>query len=206
MNNQSEQINELAKALSSFQGELEGVEKDSVNPYFKSKYADLHAVWQAIRKPLAKYGLSITQIGIYENDKPFLSTILMHSSGQWIRSVMPIITAKSDIQSFGGSMTYCKRYALQAIVGCSSYDDDGEEAMKEVRKPAKKETTATLDELCKGLMEFDKDDIVEYIRYICVASKMSEGEVIEKTLSADESFRSFREKLKARLDKKKSAE
>ncbi len=204
MNYQSNEIGELAKALSAFQGELEGVERDSLNPYFKSKYADLHAVWQAIRKPLAKHGLSITQIGQFEGDRAMLVSILLHSSGQWIRSVMPIITSKGDIQSFGASVTYLKRYMLQALCGCSSYDDDGEEAMKESRKPVKKDVPqGTYEDLCKALLEFDKTDILDYIKYISLASKMSEEEVVSKTLAEDESFKSFRDKLKARIDKKK---
>lgn len=209
MNYQSEQIGELAKALSNFQGHLEGVEKDSTNPFFKSKYADLHAVWQAIRKPLADNGLSVTQINAWDHDKECLITVLMHASGQWIRSVMPIVVSKTDIQAFGGSMTYCKRYALQAIVGCSSYDDDGEEAMKPVRqeKPKTQGNGSTLDDLCKTLLEFSKEQVDEYVGYIAEKSdgKMSKADVIAKTMDNDISFASFRDKLKARVEKKNQA-
>ncbi len=97
---------------------------------------------------------------------------------------MHVRTLKTDIQSLGGSLTYSERYALCGILGISSYDDDGEEAMKEIRKPVKKEATPDpLLELCKGLLEFDKADILDYVKYISVASKMSEEEVVDKTFS-----------------------
>lgn len=203
-NYQSEQIGELAKALSNFQGKLEGVEKDSTNPFFKSKYADLHAVWQAIRKPLSENGLSVTQIAGFEGEKSVLITVLMHSSGQWIRSEMPIITSKADIQSYGGAVTYLKRYSLQAIVGCSSYDDDGEEAMKPVRseKPKPIVVDFVFNDLAKCLIEFSKEDLADYVKYIAITLKTSEEDVINQTLSSEDRLKSFREKLKSRLDKK----
>lgn len=137
---QSVQIGELAAALSKVQNTLEGVEKESSNPFFKSKYADLHSTWQSCRVPLSENGLSVSQIVQVVNEKPCLVTMLMHSSGQWIKSMMPIITSKPDIQGFGSSLTYCRRYALQAIVGISAYDDDGEEDAKAAREKAARES------------------------------------------------------------------
>lgn len=206
--NQSEQIHELAKALVQFQNRLEGVEKSSTNPYFKSKYADLHTVWQAIRLPLTENGLCVTQTVHRLDGRDCLVTTLLHISGQWIRSEMPIILSKNDIQSFGGALTYCKRYALQAIVGCSSYDDDGEENMKEVRKPVSdiplvRELGKLSNELAKALLEFDKADIEEYVSYLAIQKSKLPADIMQSILDDEIVLSSFKAKLKDRVDRKK---
>lgn len=132
----SAELNELAAALTKAQALIEGAKEDSSNPFFKSKYADLSSVWAACKTPLSTNGLSIVQTVETENDKPFLVTMLLHTSGQWVKSFMPIIVTKNDPQSFGSAVTYCRRYALAAIVGVCPADDDAEEAMKGVRNPA----------------------------------------------------------------------
>lgn len=122
---QSEQINELATALSKAQGQIENAKKDTENPFFKSKYADLAGIWDAIRKPLSSNGLSVVQ-GC--DDKENLVTTLMHSSGQFITSMIPVFNSKKDAQGFGSGMTYARRYSLSAIVGITQDDDDGNSA------------------------------------------------------------------------------
>lgn len=130
MTNQSENINELASALAKCQGELQPAIKDSKNPFFKSKYADLNSVWSVCREPLSKYGLSVIQTMDKEDGALILITTLAHSSGQWIRSRTPIPLLKQDPQAMGSSITYIRRYSLSAIVGVSTdEDDDGEKAM-----------------------------------------------------------------------------
>lgn len=129
MQTQSEQINELMGALAKAQGEMSGAIKDSANPYFKSKYADLNSVWNACREPLSKHGLAIVQTVQQREAGDVLYTILGHSSGQWISSTMAIrVKADSkganEIQQLGSILTYLKRYALAAMVGVSSEEDD----------------------------------------------------------------------------------
>lgn len=136
---QSEQINELATALCKAQAEIEGAITDSANPYFKSKYADLHTCWKSCRDQLTKNGLCIVQTSDYEGDKSFLITTLMHKSGQWIKGKMLIPQVKPGPQELGSCMSYCRRYSLSAMVGLSQYDDDGEDAMKEARAPKPKQ-------------------------------------------------------------------
>ncbi len=127
--NQSENICDLAIALAKCQGEMEPAVKDSLNPHFKSRYADLNSVWSACREPLSKNGLSVVQTMETINEKLFLHTLLLHSSGQWIRSTMPVVTAKNDAQGIGSGLSYARRYSLSAICGISQDDDDGEAAM-----------------------------------------------------------------------------
>lgn len=132
----SEQINELAKALSAAQTEITGATKDSTNPHFKSKYADLAAIWDAVRGPLTKNKLAVTQcVEIQHEDRTLqfekvdiLVTTLMHESGQWIESVYPVRPVKNDPQGFMSALTYARRGALAAITGCPSIDDDGNAA------------------------------------------------------------------------------
>lgn len=127
--NKSEQINELAAALAKAQGVMEGAKKDAENPFFKSNYADLASVWDACRKPLSDNGLSIVQL---VNDK-LLETILMHASGQWVRSTVPLNPVKNDPQGLGSCISYMRRYSLAAMVGVYQVDDDAEAAMPRAR-------------------------------------------------------------------------
>jgi len=128
----SETINELATALSLAQSEIEGAVKDSANPFFKSKYADLASVWDAIRAPFAKNGLSVVQgpevVFYAEGRVSVLCTRLMHKGGQWIESQIPLEPIKNDPQGVGSAITYMRRYALQAMAGVAPEDDDGNHA------------------------------------------------------------------------------
>lgn len=131
MTNQSENINELAAALAKAQGEYTPALKDSANPFFKSKYANLCSIVKACQEPLSKNSLSISQATNKDESGTWvLTTTLMHSSGQWLKSQTPIITIKPDIQSFGSASTYARRYAWASIAGVTTdEDDDGESAM-----------------------------------------------------------------------------
>lgn len=128
--NKSESIAELAKALSSFQGEVIQPLKDKSNPFFKSKYVPLENVVEAITKTASKYGLSFTQYPINQENKVGIVTILMHSSGEYIETE-PVFAqpAKNDPQATGSVITYLKRYSLSAVFGITSdEDDDGNNA------------------------------------------------------------------------------
>jgi len=135
---QSESIANLAKALSAAQSQIKGALKDSQNPFFKSHYADLASVVDAIREPFAKNGLSYTQpsraIQIGEAWTWVVATRIMHISGEWIEGVYPIITVKpNDPQAFGSANTYARRYSLSSVAGVAQVDDDAESAT--VRHP-----------------------------------------------------------------------
>jgi hypothetical protein len=121
----SAEIGELAKALAAAQGEMTSASKDATNPHFKSKYATLASVWEAIRKPLTANGLSVTQILETEPGGVAVRTMLLHASGQWLASryVMPV-GERLTPQAMGSAITYARRYALSAIVGIAPDDDD----------------------------------------------------------------------------------
>jgi hypothetical protein len=129
--NQSESIANLSKALSIVQGKLTYAVKDSANPFFKSKYADLESVWDACRSLLAENGLCVMQFpSTYSDlDKSMsLTTILSHASGEWISQEMSVPVTKPDAQGAGSCLTYMRRYALAAVVGVVQADDDGNAA------------------------------------------------------------------------------
>ena len=121
-------INELATALSRAQGAFHNPEKDRRNPHFGSCYATLGAVIEATRKPLAENGLSLTQtVG---GRPPVLRTRLLHSSGQWLASEVPLYAAGKGSQVFGSELTYMRRYAVCALLNIAPAegDDDGNAA------------------------------------------------------------------------------
>ena len=120
----SSEIGELAAALSKAQSEMEGAKKESTNPFFKSNYADLHAVIKSSFPHLSKYGLSVTQGNEPIKGAICVTTTLMHSSGQWIRSKVKLPLAKVDAQGVGSAITYGRRYGLSSMVGIAQYDDD----------------------------------------------------------------------------------
>ncbi len=124
----SESINELAAALAKAQGQITGALKESANPFFKSRYADLSSCWDACRKQLSENGLAVVQTTVNSELGTELITVLAHASGQWIRGSL-LVRAKDDsAQAQGSGLTYARRYALAAIVGLAQIDDDGEAA------------------------------------------------------------------------------
>ena len=125
----SETIAELAKSLAKAQAVIGGALKDSSNPFFKSKYADLESVWTACRKALTDHGLSVVQTtDFHESCGVLIVTTLLHSSGEWIRGRLPIMAKDQTPQGIGSAITYARRYALAAIAGVYQTDDDGEAA------------------------------------------------------------------------------
>lgn len=134
---QSTDISKLAEALAAAQAQMMGAKKDSKNPFFKSEYADLKSVTDAIKEPLNSNGLSWAQLP-GNNDKgwPSVTTILMHKSGQFIKSSFALEPKKNDPQAVGSAITYARRYSLAAICGVYQTDDDAEGSMDRQKKSA----------------------------------------------------------------------
>lgn len=168
-------ITELATALASFQKDIKAVGKDGNNPFFHSKYATLENVISTIREPLAKVGLSYSQFPAGVNG---LTTILMHESGEWMSATVTMSPKKTGLytreelartpgliqeyditpQAQGSAITYMRRYALGAILGLATEeDDDGNEAST---APKTKASTKTVSKAKgKGLEVFDKKSV-----------------------------------------------
>ena len=128
--NKSESIAALAAALATAQGSMKGAVKDSANPFFKSKYADLASVVEAIRGAFSANGLSYIQtIQPSDRDEVRVETMILHSSGEWIScGVLALPVSKVDAQGYGSALTYARRYSLSAAVGVAPEDDDGNAA------------------------------------------------------------------------------
>lgn len=127
----SDQLDQLAPAIAKAQGEFLTAKKDKDNPFFKSKYADMEAVVEATRPALSKNGLSVVQSVFRMDDThTYLITLLLHASGQWIKSKAQINPQKADIQSLKSYNTYLRRICYESIVGVTTgnEDDDGNHA------------------------------------------------------------------------------
>ncbi len=123
--NKSDSITELAKALAKFQGEIKNPSNTATNPYFKSKYAPLNDVLNLVRPLLSKNGLSILQAPSGDGENIVVTTTLIHESGEWIEFPPLVLKAdKATAQGAGSAITYARRYALSAVLGISSEDDD----------------------------------------------------------------------------------
>lgn len=123
-------ITELAKALAKAQGEMENAKRGSLNPHFKSTYADLATIWNVIREPFSNNGLSVVQIPSETASGSIrLTTTLMHSSGEFIEECFSLsLKDASNPQQAGSALTYMKRYALLGVAGIAPEDDDGNAA------------------------------------------------------------------------------
>lgn len=135
---QSPTIGELAKALAKAQGAMTSAKKSAVNPHFKSKYADLAEVIDSIRKPLSDNGIAFTQLNTTdEGGNVSVTTMLMHESGEFIGSTFSAKPQQANVQGYGSTITYLRRYSAMAIAGLASDDDDGQAAsMPQASLPA----------------------------------------------------------------------
>lgn len=147
------EINELATALNAFQAELVTVGKNSNNPFFKSKYADLADIMLTAQPVVTKHGLSVVQLLDNLDGKPALTTHLIHKSGQAVSATIPLILAKEDPQGVGSAITYMRRYgyaaALQIVI---DEDDDGNRASSAQAKPQPKANSLAATDKQKELI------------------------------------------------------
>ncbi len=167
----TDQINELAEALSAFQGKVPIIPKNQEvkykNVYFK--YADLSDIIKTIQEPLALQKLSVLQATEYNQGVPYLVTMLIHSSGQWIKSRLQLNASVADMKAFGANLTYSRRYALSGILGLAT-DESDVDALPEIQEqhkgaPKKLMTggqLAILEDLLSGNDELKKSVVAGY--------------------------------------------
>lgn len=156
--NQSQSIKEISQAMISFHQKINKIGKDAKNPFFKSKYASLSNILDAIQSPLSDSGLSICQFPTGQNG---LTSILMHQSGEWISAEYEMKPVKDDPQGRGSCITYQRRYALAAILSLNiDEDDDGNKASY-----PQKVTNEMKEELIASLIDLDLDDAKRQLAY-----------------------------------------
>lgn len=143
----SDSIAALAAALAEAQGEMENASKNSTNPHFKSKYADLAEVLNTVRPVLSKHGLSVTQFPSYGEGLVHVETIIAHKSGEWMSEKCSAPAQKQDPQGVGSAISYLRRYSLAAVCGIAQEDDDANAASKPKAetKPAPKAAQAKVE-------------------------------------------------------------
>lgn len=119
----------ISAAFVKAQAEIEKASKDKSNPHFRSKYADLGAVVDAIKPALEKHGLAFLQKFHQDDNGIAVETIIIHESGETMSNgVLRVPATKKDAQGFGSACTYARRYSLQAAFGVAPEDDDGNAA------------------------------------------------------------------------------
>lgn len=205
----SEQINELAAALAKAQGQIEGAKKSSSNPFFKSKYADLAECWNTCREALTANEISVIQMPeeINENGRLNITTMLAHSSGQYISSTLTMTVTKLDPQAIGSAITYGRRYALAAMVGLAQEDDDGEKAMERSKDKKSVESPINITSVSEnGSVRFingvqcqiqDKNGDWHDVEFLKI-------EVLEKLLN-DDKYVNAHEAIRATINAKAAA-
>lgn len=147
----------IATALVKAQSEMSNPTKGNTNPFFKSKYADLNAVREAVIPVLNANGISVLQPIVHIEGKNFVNTILLHESGELMESFTEIVFAKqNDAQAQGSGITYARRYGLQSFVCVGADDDDGNKASQ----PAKVVSVVNINE------ELSKCDTVEKLGFL----------------------------------------
>jgi len=156
----SESIKAIAPALIKAQGEIKGSVVDAANPFFKSSYATLEAVWEAVKGPLNANGLFLSQGSAQSTNGDWaLITRILHVSGEWIETSYPmVVTKEHDPQAMGSSCTYSRRYSLKAILSIPDIDDDAERATQRRVDPPKKNVSRETQEPPPHLDEFPNFD------------------------------------------------
>ena len=140
----------LYAALVKAQSQIKNAVKDSVNPHFKNRYADLESVWDAVRDALHRNDLAVLQLtDIDASGAPVLITRVIHTSGEHVEGRYPLVCKDpTDAQKLGSSMSYARRYSLSAMLGVIQSDDDGNGASAQPAKaaatPAAKQGPASL--------------------------------------------------------------
>ena len=127
----TETCTDLFTALIKAQSQMGSAVKDAKNPHFRSRYASLAAVIDAVIPVLNANGVGVLQLPSIEGSEVQLTTILMHSSGQRLSSTVGApLGKKQDAQAVGSAITYLRRYSLQSIMGLPVEDDDGNAASR----------------------------------------------------------------------------
>lgn len=154
------EIKQIAIALVKAQSEMSNAKKSANNPFFKSKYADLNSIREAVLPVLNSHGISVLQPTFSDNGKNYVRTILLHESGEFLESFTEILFSKvNDAQAQGSGISYARRYGLQSFVCLGADDDDGQKATATQKVVIENIS----DENFLQLLEQPKDVIEKYL-------------------------------------------
>ncbi len=137
----SQTIGKISEALAKAQGMMKPAVFDASNPHFKSRYATLTSIMESCRAALSANNIAVVQGTSIDTELPLrvsVTTLLIHSSGEWIKDTLSLRPAKDDAQGAGSAITYARRYSLASLVGVvADEDDDAEAAVGRTDKQAK---------------------------------------------------------------------
>lgn len=122
-------INIITKLMAA-RSDIQPIKKSGTNPHFKSKYATLEGVIEAVTEPLEKHGFLLMHRTISNEHGKSITTELVHESGESFVTAIPLVLAKNDMQGLGSAITYARRYGIMSILNLPTEDDDGNEASK----------------------------------------------------------------------------
>ena len=122
-------INIITKLMAA-RADIQPIKKSGTNPHFKSKYATLEGVIEAVTEPLEKHGFLLMHRTISNEHGKSITTELVHESGESFVTAIPLVLAKNDMQGLGSAITYARRYGIMSILNLPTEDDDGNEASK----------------------------------------------------------------------------
>lgn len=120
----SQTVAKLFESLSSAQAVIKSADKNRVNPHFKASYADLAAIMDVVREPLGRYGLCIIQCPTADGQAVSVTTVLGHSSGEFVTSTLSATAVQNTPQSIGSAISYLRRYAISAMLSIATEEDD----------------------------------------------------------------------------------
>lgn len=153
------ETNTMIEDLIKVQQQMEPAKKQSNNPHFRSKYADLGNVMDAVMTALHSNNFALSQQTVQNDDGWCVTTILLHTSGKKLTCSVPLIMAKNDMQALGSAITYARRYGLMSLCGIAPEDDDGNAASSGPKyQPAQKISEEQEKEL-RSLLQITESDI-----------------------------------------------
>ena len=164
--NRSDSIAALASALAKAQGKLKNPHFDSTNPHFKSKFASLAAVREAVIPVLSQHGLSLSQWPVSDGNYAGCRTLLSHDSGEFVEETFLIPVDKGNAHGYASAVTYAKRISMQSVAAVvGDEDDDGNAAVAEPRRA--NTATATMADEYEALGTDEKvwiDDLAQAVK------------------------------------------
>jgi len=125
----SSSIDLVVPALVALGEKMTNPAMNGINPHFRSKYVKLDDLIDHCREVLAAHELAIVQTVDEIDGRPSMTTLVMHKSGQYIGSTMPLVLSKSDMQGMGSAITYARRYMISALLNVQGDEDDDANAV-----------------------------------------------------------------------------
>jgi len=120
----------IIKLLMNARADIQPVKKSGTNPHFRSKYATLEGVIEAVTEPLSKHGFLLIHRSTQNEHGMTITTELLHETGEGFATSIPLVLGKNDMQGLGSAITYARRYGIMSLLNLPAEDDDGNQASK----------------------------------------------------------------------------